>query len=230
MRRSTLTFLFFTYIFTSQALAQSEWDNGYTEAQFNSVLNVFYQVYTPIVEAQGGVFEIDADWSDGTVNAFAWRERNIYRVEVPGGLARYSLMTEDAYIAMICHEIGHLLGGEPLSGEISFEGQSDYYSTNVCMKLMMPLIPLNSPESTNEVKAHCQSDRICERSLMAALAIGRFDAKIAHVSPPQLSTPDTSKVSKTLQSHPAPQCRLDTRKAGALDQERPACWYKANLN
>lgn len=208
----------------------NEWDNGYTQAQLDYVLSVFSKVYTSIISERGGQFEIESDWTDGAVNAFAWRERDIYRIEVPGGLSRYALMTEDAYIALICHELGHLLGGEPLSYDISFEGQSDYYSTNTCLKKILPLIKNTSPEASAEVKDLCGADLICQRSLMASLSLGRFDARIAKVKDPQISTPDKSIVEKTLQSHPQPQCRLDTRVAGALNKPRPSCWYKANLH
>lgn len=218
--------LLWTALLLASPLSAQEWDNGYTEQEFHKVLSVFVNVYDPIVAAEGGTFEIDADWTDGSVNAFAWREGKIYRIEVPGGLSRYSLFNEEAYILMICHELGHLLGGEPSSHQISFEGQSDYYSTEVCMKLVLPHIEDRAGSATREVQDLCRSDRICERSLLAAEAMGRFDAKLAKTDAPKFSTPDLSVVSKTLQTHPSPQCRLDTRKAGALAMPRPACWYR----
>ena len=187
--------------------AGNEWDNGYTEAEFHRVLQNIESHYRPLAEAAGGTFQIDHDWTDGAANAFAWRIGDEFILEVPGGIARYHLITEDAFILILCHELGHLFGGDPHSHNISFEGQSDYYSTNICFRKLRP-------EAT------------IDQTLAGALALTSFYAKISKVSPPRLETPDPTQVNKTLRSHPSPQCRLDTLVAGLFSQPRPRCWYR----
>src|SRR4051812_20497679 len=44
---------------------------GITEAQFNKVLDRMEKIYTPIVKAHGGVYQINRKWTDPTVNAYA---------------------------------------------------------------------------------------------------------------------------------------------------------------
>lgn len=71
------------------------------------------------------------------------------RVNVGRGLLESPRLTPDVYRLILCHEIGHLLGGEPrlpLPAEwdgarssdggslLSSEGQSDYYSTATCFR------------------------------------------------------------------------------------------------
>jgi hypothetical protein len=197
--------------------------NDYTEARYHEVLNRFIAIMKPRVEARGGVLRIKRDWSDGAVNAWAWREGNRYWVEAPGGAARYYLINEEAFLATLCHEMGHLLGGAPSRHEISFEGQSDYYSAAKCLRMVLAEIePFKVIPPSAEIVSSCsvwpdQEQRtICERTMIGALSVTSYYAQLDKVIVPQISTPSEEKVNQTLRSHPTAQCRLDSYVAGAL--------------
>ena len=59
--------------------------------------------------------KIEKKWSSATVTAGTYRDiRNKqWIINLYGGLARHPLITEDAYALVICHEIGHHIGGAP---------------------------------------------------------------------------------------------------------------------
>ncbi|GAB4420954.1 MAG: hypothetical protein OHK0056_31630 [Bacteriovoracaceae bacterium] len=64
--------------------------------------------------------------------------QNQFKLMILGGTARIEGMTRDAYAAIVCHELGHILGGEPrqsISGAewSSAEGQSDYFAASNCL-------------------------------------------------------------------------------------------------
>lgn len=206
------------------------YNNGYTEQRYNHVLDLITQKYEPIISAQGGTLEILADWTDGAVNAWAWRIGNEFWLEIPGGLSRYHLINEEAFVTTICHELGHLLGGEPMSYDISFEGQADYFSTNQCTDYVMADLKQEKALPKNlEVDDFCLSQNnpdLCDRSIQGSLGITSYYAELESKPAPKISTPDTSSVSQTQQSHPDSQCRLDTMLAGYIDGARPACWFK----
>jgi hypothetical protein len=57
---------------------------------------------------------------------------------VYGGLARHGEITPDGFALVLCHEIGHHLGGVPrysgANGWASNEGQSDYFAATKCLR------------------------------------------------------------------------------------------------
>ncbi len=202
--------------------------NDYSEERYDHVLDRFIEIMQPAVGARGGELKILRDWSDGAVNAWAWREGREYWLEVPGGAAKYYLINEEAFLATLCHELGHLMGGAPKSLQISYEGQSDYYSAAKCLRIVLPQIePVKKLDPSDETKRACakwknESDRsTCERSLSGALSLTSYYAQLEKTSAPLISTPSQERVTKTLQAHPKAQCRLDTYVAGALC-EKPA--------
>lgn len=228
-----------------------EWNNGYPEKKYHSVLDIFIRIYTPIIKARGGSFHILRDFSDGAVNAWAWRIGNEYHLEVPGGLSRYELINEEGFITTICHEIGHLLGGAPARNDtISFEGQSDYFSAVHCVRKMLkeikPYKVLEHSAESNILCSQAEDNEICKRALLGAKAISNYFARLEDSEFPSLMNEDPRIARQTLQKHPSAQCRLDTFKRGHfcmgnfseisyLDpllgycsddfNKRPLCWY-----
>ena len=211
-----------------------------TEEEFNKVITLITEVYSPIVAEQGKVLKIEGAWNDGTVNAYASQPGNQMKVNLFGGLARHEAMTLDGFIIVVCHELGHHLGGTPKKFPglwASAEGQSDYYSTNVCLKTLYAEFVNLHPKTENEFAVSKCSEvysdpSLCVRSAMAALAVGNiFHAFDREVKPLSLETPDLNVVTRTNASgYPGTQCRVDTYFQGALCdnmniQCRPKCWF-----
>ena len=89
---------------------------GLTEAQFNNAIERVEVLYAPIVAQLGGKLVIDRAWDDATVNAYAQRSGSNWMVNMFGGLARHEAITEDGMSLVVCHEIGHHIGGAPKNG------------------------------------------------------------------------------------------------------------------
>src|SRR4051812_40125480 len=86
-------------------------NGGLTEAQFNAAIDKVETVYAPIIASAGGKLQIDRNWTDGTVNAYASQVGKTWKVAMFGGLARHNTITEDGMSLVVCHEIGHHVGG-----------------------------------------------------------------------------------------------------------------------
>ena len=248
---------------------------GISEEKFNSVIDKIEGIYGPIIKAKGKTLQVIRNWTDGTVNAYAQQTGNTWKVSMFGGLARHETITADGFALVVCHEIGHHLGGAPQKKGMlwqktwaSNEGQSDYWGTMKCMRRYMEgddnismvstmAIPQLAKDNCAKTYGNAEDVAMCERTAMAGMSLAELFRVLRKLpNAPRFDTPDTKVVSKTNDSHPAPQCRLDTYFQGALcnkgydlmvsntDAEkgvctknqgdtiglRPNCWYKAAAN
>jgi len=205
---------------------------GITEVEFNEVLDTLTTHFAPVIAARGGTLSINRRWSDATVNASAQRNGSTYLINMYGGLARHPATTRDFFMLVACHELGHHIGGAPkYSGWTNWasnEGGSDYYATLRCMRTVMPEIENEEYVKNTELDPYlvgkCDSvypseaeRNLCKRIGMAGIQGGYFFQALRNEPViPRLDTPDTRVVSRTSDSHPATQCRMDTYFQGAL--------------
>lgn len=202
---------------------------GLTEAQFNQVIDKIEGIYAPIIAGLGGKLQIERRWTDDTVNAYAQRLGDVYKVSMFGGLARHEAVTQDGFALVVCHELGHHLGGAPKKGArwASNEGQADYYGNLKCLRRVFSSGTgmFTRAAANDEVaqKACSQSfssaseRALCLRESMAGVSLGTLlNILGGGTTPPQFDTPDTSVVEATDDNHPAAQCRLDTYFQAAL--------------
>ena len=202
--------------------------NGMTQEVFNSVLARIEKHYKPIVEAKGARFDLQKDWNDSTVNAYAQQNGNVWLIKMFGGLARHQHVTPDGFAMVACHEMGHHLAGAPkVQAWASNEGQSDYFATAKCARRIWAednnVALMDGKPVSEQAKAECeqlksnQEERaLCLRSAMAGLSLGTTLASLGGTGTPKIETPDQSKVTRTKNQHPAGQCRTDTYYQGAL--------------
>jgi hypothetical protein len=211
---------------------------GITEQQFNKVIDRVGALYSNEVSQKGGTLTFERNWTDGTVNAYAHRDDatgKIWYVSMFGGLARHPQMNEDAFAVVVCHELGHQIGGAPRksngSGGLrwaSNEGQADYFATLKCLrryfegqdnqsavsKMKVPQIVTNNCKSSF---SNAEEIAVCQRSALAGEVLGNFFKVLMNSTTPlSFGTPDTSKVQVTYDGHPQSQCRLDTYFQGSL--------------
>ncbi len=206
-----------------------------TEEEFNSILDRIEELYTPIIEEYGARLSVSRSWSDGTVNAYARQLGSTWEIAMFGGLARHETITADAFALVACHEIGHHIGGAPKKASwfggsmwASNEGQADYWAAMKCLKRFIEeddnIAIVANMEVDEHAKEICETNfttendvAMCIRSSMAGLSLGNlFRALRRSTTPLLFTTPDSNVVTRTNDSHPAPQCRLDTYFAGAV--------------
>lgn len=238
--------------------------SGLTEDQFNNVLDKVEQVFVPIVATYGGRLSITRLWDSSQVNAFAYQEGANFFIEMHGGLSRHSQVTPDSLTLVACHEIGHHIGGAPKitsqggDPNITNEGQSDYYATLKCLRILWEnennQLTNPDPVAVSECSVSFTNQKdinICVRATMAGLSSSSMFSSLGNTPAPSLNRKDSNRVSSTSDSHPQPQCRLDTyfaastcqvdkntevnqkdpnqgtcsRENGDSAGVRPLCWY-----
>ncbi len=219
---------------------------GLTEEQFNTVIDKVEAIYSPLVASAGGKLNMIKNWSDATVNAYATQSGTNWTVNMFGGLARHNTITEDGMALVVCHELGHHLGGAPkIGGSASGgtgwgggsgganswatnEGQADYFATLKCLRRVYLnddnvsiVAGLNAPEAlTNACKKSSKGDKedsaLCIRLGMSGQSVANLFSALSRSSVAKFETPDPKVVTTTNDKHPAAQCRLDTYFQGGL--------------
>lgn len=81
---------------------------------------------------------LDAQWESPYFGAGISYYNDQFRMMILGGTTRIDGMSLDAYAAIVCHELGHIIGGAPLQTITgaewsSSEGQADFFAASVCL-------------------------------------------------------------------------------------------------
>lgn len=216
-----------------------------TEEVFNKIIDKAELVYVPLIKKLGGTLKVNRNWTDGTVNASAMRKGLVWEVNMYGGLARHQFTTPDAFALVLCHELGHHMGGAPkvagfFNRWASNEGQSDYYATGKCFRLIYS--DDNNQEMVASMKvpaavsAQCQAvysnpndSALCVRMSMGGYSLAQLLGSLGGNSNVDFTTPDPAVVTRTNDRHPKAQCRLDTYFQGSLC-DRPMDEAPSNNN
>ena len=198
------------------------------------------------MKSKGGVLKVNRLWSDATVNASAERDGNTWIVNMYGGLARHHITNAEGFTLVMCHEVGHHLGGFPMiQGDdwASNEGEADYFATMKCFRrvnekennvnrMAAAQVPAIVKEKCSVQFKSQQEIALCERNSVAGMNLAMLlwdlaNNKVSRVyfqnqrmglmnAKPGYDTPDPSQVSSTDDEHPAAQCRLDTYFNGSM--------------
>jgi hypothetical protein len=199
-----------------------------TEQDFNDAIDEAEAIYKPLIQQTFGArLRFNRLWTNSTVNASASQSGSTWDVNMYGGLARRPEITRDGFSIVICHELGHHLGGYPFSSAwAANEGQSDYFATLSCARLLWKDQVEKNAESAELIpdlpKAKCdatwetEDDRnLCYRLMLAGKSTADLLSALGGTVA-KWDSPDPKKVSSTNNAHPQGQCRLDTYIAGAL--------------
>lgn len=248
MIRSLLVFLFLS----PPALAQL------SRAEFDHVLQVFGKaVQATVVESRGRL--VINQQGNPEMETFWWQLENAHasytghfesdgtlalNIFVFGGYARQPGMTADGLAWVLCHELGHGLGGTPHKHGTtppfsSVEGQADYYSTRTCLRQIIPSLPKVAINSAPTLYTQSLCDQSFPQGSERQLCYRQFHYLEQHRARINEQLPSTQSIVKfeTPELHsvtevntqpyfyPSHQCRLDTLVAGVLNRERPFCWW-----
>ncbi len=206
-----------------------------TEQEFNALISKVKKVYAPIISKFGGTLSMSGEWENEKPNAYAQQMFTNWSVKITGGLGRRPELSGDGMQLVLCHELGHHLGGyafvpPPLPVVPAWganEGQSDYFATHVCSRRIWA----NQTEKNASFRTNVQPDtqslcdsvwtledeqNLCYRTLEAARSVANTLAVLMQKPLPDFETPDSTAVDKINNAHPMPQCRMDTSLQGAL--------------
>lgn len=204
--------------------------NSMTEERFNEIIDKVEAVYAPIIKKERRArLKVNRKWTDDTVNASAQQFWKLWIVNMYGGLARHPAVSDDGFALVVCHELGHHLGGAPKNtlpmGWASNEGQSDYFASLKCFRKVFGdddnAAIISSMNIDAYAAAQCaaqwgnDSDKaLCIRAAMAGKSLATLLG--GGTRSVNFKTPDTSVVDSTNNRHPKGQCRLDTYFQGSL--------------
>lgn len=214
----------------------SEKSVGLSSQQYHAVIDKVLKVYRPIARDYGAILRVNRKWTSEVVNAGTYRDDKkpyLWIINLYGGFARHPHITEDGYALVVCHEIGHHIGGAPkkvvdnVTSWASTEGQSDYFATLKCLRKVFAsednIKIVRSLDVPDRVKEDCEKSfltgwevALCIRTSMAGLSVAKVNADTRKVELPDFTTPDPTTVEVTSNNHPVPQCRLDTYFAGSV--------------
>ncbi|MFW7378825.1 MAG: hypothetical protein ACOH5I_08465 [Oligoflexus sp.] len=201
-----------------------------SEEEFMEAIDLAEKVYAPLIKnAFNANLKVNRLWSNSTVNASASQFGRTWNVNMYGGLARRPEVTIDGFTLVLCHELGHHLAGYPFSSSwAANEGQSDYFATLSCARLLWQDdfelnatfrdgLPETPKQLCDEAWDAVADQNLCYRMMAAGKSLADLLSALRNSSV-SFDTPDMSRVSRTNNSHPEGQCRLDTYMAGALCQ------------
>ncbi len=209
-------------------------------SKYQRLLDDFIFHFAPIVVNSGGELKIRYDLNSDSLNAYASRQGRDWIITLKGGLFKSKKVDEEILSMILCHELGHHIGGDPYKfpeeherGWISVEGQSDYFAANICGKTWFRFkdneLYIKNKKITSTMKLGCREQNLSSSDNAMCLRMSYLSAKMSKFMAalsrgrrgqreptPKLETPDSSVVSRTLIKHPKSQCRIDTYFQGAL--------------
>ncbi|MFG1482733.1 hypothetical protein ABMA79_11990 [Halobacteriovorax sp. HFRX-2_2] len=200
-----------------------------SEGEFREVIESVLSIYDQQLP-QGKNRQVDINWESKTLNASVGYKRHSesVRFSFHGEFVRKNKLTKDAFALIACHEVGHIIGGHPKvmpTQKYSSEAQSDYFATNECLKKYFASNSSDNFEMAGisaENLSECKQDKSCLRGLSAIR-----DASVIYPGSNINSKSDHVSKVTIFNDYPQSQCRVDTLKAGLLNQPRPNCWFKS---
>lgn len=209
------------------------------EQDYHDLRHFFLIQYAvEVYRSTGKPLELPDDWANPYFAGASQITENSAQVLLWGGLARAPGATSPIIAAVICHELGHLLGGEPRQSKplpewSSSEGQSDFYAATRCLPDYFAKNPQVKMSIETEVRELCHGDERCEKVTQVGLDLIRFLQKYSYreFTPVSVLKQEAPAAELNRNRYPSDQCRLDTfvQAAQCSSSEicRPAaCWFK----
>jgi hypothetical protein len=165
--------------------------------------------------------QFDLNWESPYFGAGVSYYQDLYKLMVLGGTTRIQYFSKDAYAAVICHELGHIIGGAPFqtfegAEWSSSEGQSDFFAANVCLKKYFKALGFNDEVVKQKIE---------KAGYEMIIAFKPFETNNLENQEPLVRFTKTALKSQTtlFNTYPTLACRYEN----FLDPvKRPNCWYR----
>lgn len=162
---------------------------------------------------------LDARWESPYFGAGVSLYDNQIKLMVLGGTVRVDGVSKEAYAAIICHELGHIIGGYPFqsitgSEWTSSEGQADYFAARVCLPRYFSSLGVHASEISAAVEA---------AGFEMMWAFRNFDSSHGPNTLLRKKVELPSVSSTLINQYPTLQCRYENFRN---INERPSCWFK----
>lgn len=175
---------------------------------------LFYTIPITLISEFKVQVQLDAKWESPYFGAGISFYENTFRLMILGGTTRIKGLTPDAYAAIVCHELGHIIGGSPLqtipgAEWSSSEGQSDFFAASVCLPRYFKKLGVSDLEISQRV------EQAGFEMISAFMTIEKGSVK-------RFKMDDTRVESTLINNYPTLQCRYENFRN---NKERPACWF-----
>lgn len=178
---------------------------------------------------------LNADWESPYFGAGVSLYENQFRLMILGGTSRIDDLTPDAYAAIVCHELGHIIAGAPyqtipFAEWSSAEGQADFFAASQCLPKYFKFLSeipessqtqnpmLNKTQSLTPVQTFARVEDAGFQMLTS------FHKTFKDGDAPVRFKPDLTKTPVTLiNNYPSAQCRYENFRNPS---QRPRCWFR----
>lgn len=210
-------------------------NEGLSKAEYLELLALGGKHFVQIAKDFGTELTISNEWDNDRVNAGSTKGDAGWGIQMFGGFARHKNTTKDAFMSVMCHEMGHLVAGfpyqPPIDGidfETSVEAQSDHFIGPCLKKVFKEDIEINA---TFRDKVHIYPKNSCDaiyqtqeaRDLCYRISVAIYDEwQVFGNNSVKWGYDNRDKkiVNTTDLSYPRDQCRLDTAFASSLCLEQ----------
>lgn len=225
-------------LFISVSLVISQKAQALTLREYSLVeqkIRSYYQSFEKRKE-----LKINAFWNNNVPNAYTKNDENKIDIYILGGFLKSRLMTKNVLALVLCHELGHHMGGYPFGliqrrgsnddrpeHDLSNEGQADFWAANNCMWEV-----LDDKKEHFYINQKClerfrteEQRSLCQQIINAGKSYVNLVKNILNLN---YETTVTANATRNLYvgEYPSLDCRRETYRAGALKRSnRPKCWY-----
>ena len=111
-----------------------------TKKSFNTIPKLIHTQHSEDFARKKIKVDVNLFWDKPWFTAWAQQHsQNKFSINFWGGVTRIPGMNDNGLALFACHEIAHIIGGEPHSKIKDFkwsssEGQADYFATSICLK------------------------------------------------------------------------------------------------
>lgn len=203
----------------------------------------FLAYAAPLLTRETRQLSVEIDWENPFFTAHARYRGNTNYIGLWGGYLRAPGLNPAILAVTLCHELGHLIGGQPKQTNeeenLSTEGQSDFFAGLNCTADFLRAYPRHAPKISEEVRNFCEGHHDCELSLESGLQTYRFLQKwgFAPYSPVSIQKRAAEANEFIPNTYPVYQCRLDSFTTAATCLKNgtretclpPPCWWPVSL-
>ena len=162
---------------------------------------------------------LDARWDSPYFGAGVSLYNNQFSLMILGGSTRIQGFTKEAYAALVCHELGHMIGGAPFqtipgAEWSSSEGQSDFFAASVCLPRYFKSLGITHERIKEEIEA---------AGFEMMWAFKDIDSNNADKTIIRHHVYKKTVSQTLINTYPDLQCRYETFRA---PEKRASCWFK----
>jgi len=189
-----------------------------SEVDFYEIPETIISLFTDEIENQKFKIQLNANWANPFFGAGVSFYNRQFNIMLWGGMTRMNGMNKSAYATIVCHELGHIIGGAPYSTMegrewSSLEGQADFFAASVCLPRYFKSIGVEEKLIKDRIEKSGYDLFIATKNISSETR----DQKLVRWEASK------EEAKSTLQYYPSIQCRYENYRNNSV---RPKCWFK----